>query len=119
MEYMLILLSMIYICTTITTSLAMNYNFKKLIDRIEKQEDLLKRIEEKRENFKELQNKIEELKEKELKQEQLEKASKISINPIGFTSSTIENTIEYVNQIYIDNGLNVTYDEVMKYIKLE
>lgn len=119
MESILIIMIMIYVCTTISSNLAMNYNFKKLLDRIERQEELLKRIEDKRENFKELQNKIEELKEKELKQEQLEKATKISINPIGFTSSTIENTIEYVNQIYNNNGLNVTYDEVVEYIKLE
>lgn len=119
MEYVLIILSMIYICTTITASVSMNYNFKKLIDRIEKQQEILNRLEEKRENFKELQNIIEDLKEKELKLKQLEKASKININPIGFTNTTIEDTIETVNKIYSDNGLNVTYNEVIEYINLE
>jgi hypothetical protein len=91
-----------------------NKEIKHIIENQIKHQEILNKLEEKRKNFKELQLEVERIKQREIIENQLQKIETISINPIGFKTSTVGELISYVNDVYKHNGVSLCYNDILK-----
>lgn len=113
MIILFILLGLTFILNTLTLA-KFNKEIKSIIISQVKHEEILKKLEEKRENFKLLQEEIERIKIREQIENQYQKIENISINPIGFKTSSVGDLLEHVNNVYESKGIGLKYEEIIK-----